>query len=199
MAQGRNTVTMNLDTTGLNSFLNELGDAVSESVRPAAQAGAQVFYDEVQRNVAKLGSKSGNLQKAIYQYFVKETSGDLNATYHVSWRKGRGFMDVDGKKVKLDAAPHGHLVEFGHKMPYRVVFDKRRNRFITLIRPEMIGKPKPNERNKAAMDAYYMPWPDGRPRETKPKPFLRPAYYAKQDEAYKAAADKLQQFISEKI
>ena len=199
MAQGRNTVSMKLDTSGLDSFLSDLGESVSEAVRPAAQAGAQVFYDEVKRNVGKLGKSTGNLDRAIYQYFSEEKSGNLNATYHVSWRKGRTSMIVDGKKIKLDAAPHGHLVEFGHKMPYRVVFDKRKQKFVTLIRPEMRGKPKPDPKNKAAMDAYFMPWPDGRPRETKPKPFLRSAYYAKQDAAFKAAADKLDQFISEKI
>jgi hypothetical protein len=91
--------------TGLNALLDELGDAVGEAVRPAAQAGAQVLYDQVKANVAGIGKVTGNLAASIYQVYSQANSQDQKrATYHVSWN--------------ASTAPHGHLVEYGHIMRY---------------------------------------------------------------------------------
>lgn len=94
-----------------HEVIGELGDEVRKAVRPAAQAGAQVIYNEVKRNVAGIGRKTGNLANAIYQAFSKDNSGELFSTYHVS---------VNHKK-----APHWHLVEYGHLMEYAAYIDAR--------------------------------------------------------------------------
>ncbi|WP_206167872.1 HK97 gp10 family phage protein [Variovorax boronicumulans] len=81
-----------------------------ELVRPAAQAGAQVYYVEVLHRVpvAATGHKRkggrvippGQLKKSIYQAYSADHSNDRQATYHISWNARK--------------APHGHLIENGH-------------------------------------------------------------------------------------
>lgn len=139
---GANTVTLTLDVDGLNSLLDDLGDAVSDSVRPAAQAGAQVFYDRAKQNVDALGRVTGNLSGAIYQAYSNDNSGQDKATYHVSWNH-----------IK---APHGQLVEYGHWQRYQVILTSKGWR--TMIRPEKQGTPKPSRRaSQEVKDAYYVP------------------------------------------
>lgn len=104
------SVTIHIPTDEIDALINGMADDVEAAVRPAAQAGAQVLYDEVKRNVAGLGRVSGNLDRAIYQAYSKDNSGPGRATYHVSW---------NAKK-----APHGHLVEYGYIQRYRVFKDK---------------------------------------------------------------------------
>jgi HK97 gp10 family phage protein len=89
--------------------LDALAIGMTAQVRPAAQAGAQVLYEEVLLRVPvskkphylKGGRivPPGALKSAIYQAFSKDNSAQLLATYHISW---------NAKK-----APHGHLVENG--------------------------------------------------------------------------------------
>src|SRR6476661_522697 len=98
------SVTISVDTGSLNSLLDELQDGVQEAVRPAAQAAAQVLYNEVKANVAKIGRKTGNLDRAIYQVFSERKSRPGVAAYDVSWNAKR--------------APHGGLVEYGHIQRY---------------------------------------------------------------------------------
>lgn len=97
------------DASGLNAGLDEIVKASEASVRVAAQAGAQVLYDETRLRapVAKRAYTNkrgkrivpGALKASIYQVYSKDNSTEQRATYHVSW---------NAKK-----APHGHLVEFG--------------------------------------------------------------------------------------
>lgn len=115
---GAATVTMSADTSGLDALLAELNSTVAGAVRPAAQSGAQVFYEEVQRNVARLGKVKGNLARAIYQAFSKDNSQDgVSATYHVSWNYKK--------------APHGRLVEYGYIAKFQRVITKS-GKWITL-------------------------------------------------------------------
>ena len=108
---------------GYDATLRQIEDAA----RPAAQAGAQVLYDEVKRNVARIRRKTGKLAASIYQVYSKSNSGQGHATYHVSW---------NAKK-----APHGHLVEFGHLQRYEVTHDPKTGRFIT-HRDRPLASPK---------------------------------------------------------
>lgn len=94
------SLTISVNTDALDNLLDALGDEAEAATRPAAQAGAQVLYDAVMRNVASLGKVTGNLGRSIYQVYSKDQSGQGHATYHVSWNH-----------VK---APHGWLVENGH-------------------------------------------------------------------------------------
>lgn len=164
--------TIKADTSGLTKYLRELGDAAEEAARPAAQAGAQVLYDEVKRNVSKIKRKTGNLASSIYQAYSQNNSGPGKATYHVSW---------NAKK-----APHGHLVEFGHLQRYEYYKDEQ-GKVRPKVRPEMQGKPRPKRGNRAAMDAYYVTLPV--PKQVAARPFVRPAQ-AKMPQAI-AAAEKV--------
>lgn len=150
-----------VDLGSLDALLSDKREKVESAVRPAAQAGAQVIYDAVKANVAAIGSKSGNLNKSIYQVFSEGNSRPGKATYHVSW---------NAKK-----APHGHLVEFGHIQRYKVYVGKD-GKWYTAVRPSMQGKPKPSRRSSQAVkDAYYVPLPT--PKQVAAKPFIRPAIY----------------------
>ena len=96
----------------LQEKLDRLVKIVAQGARPAAQAGAQVFYDEVRQRASMVGGEdahsapgtapfvqSGKLRDAIYQAYVDKESGYLNAVYRISWNKKQ--------------APHGHLLENG--------------------------------------------------------------------------------------
>ena len=103
------SVSMKFDLTAALAGIDAMGEAAKGEVRPAAQAGAQVLYEEVKARapVAKRPHKTksgriiqpGALRDSIYQVFSKDNSNATEATYHVSW---------NAKK-----APHGHLVEYG--------------------------------------------------------------------------------------
>jgi HK97 gp10 family phage protein len=112
------SVTMSVDMGEVNAWLDGMASTVEDASRPAAQAGAQVLYDEVRRNVAAIGKKSGNLERSIYQVFSKDQSAQGRATYHVSWNARK--------------APHGHLVEYGHVQRYKVVVNKKTGKWVTL-------------------------------------------------------------------
>lgn len=119
------------DGRGLHVRLDRIARAVSSAARPAAQAGAQVFYEQVKvnvpvslhphyfygRNSRKSGDRyyfdPGALRDAIYQVFVPELSGDGYAHYRISWNHLK--------------APYGHMVEFGtlHADPHPFVRSAR--------------------------------------------------------------------------
>ena len=85
------------DVDQLTSRINEMSDVIRNNVRPAAQAGAQVFYDEMKIRALTIG-KSRQLQASIYQKFVVETRQDalgLSATYHISWRKQKAKTNIN--------------------------------------------------------------------------------------------------------
>lgn len=140
------SVTMGVDLSGLDTLLEELGDAAEQAARPASQAAAQVFYDRMRSNVARIGSVSGNLAQSIYQVYSKDQSEAGRSVYHISWNASE--------------APHGGLVEYGHWQRYlaRMTPDGWR----TVVRAEMQGKPKPKRRaSQAEKDAYYVLRPGG--------------------------------------
>lgn len=128
--------------------LSQLGmaeaSAASEAAaRPAAQAGAQVFYDQVRRNVLALGRKTGKLADAIYQAHSADNSSDGHQVYHVSWNAAK--------------AKHGHLVEDGYIQRYELYRDEA-GRVRPRVRPEKQGTSPPGPRaSRAAKDAYYVP------------------------------------------
>jgi hypothetical protein len=102
--------TMSFDAGPLIAELAQFGVDARALIRPAAQAGAQVFYDEVLRRVpvaAKPHKRKGErviepgaLKRSIYQAYSTDHSNDRQATYHISWNARK--------------APHGHLIENGH-------------------------------------------------------------------------------------
>lgn len=121
---------LKLDLAGLSATLGHMAAQCEEAARPAAQAGAQVLYDEVRKNVAAIKPVTGNLARSIYQAYSQNNSGQGVATYHVSW---------NAKK-----APHGHLVEYGHLQRYKISYDPQTRRFTThkdqpLATPRQVG------------------------------------------------------------
>jgi hypothetical protein len=172
---------MGVDLGGLNRLLDSLGVAAEEAARPAAQAAAQVLYDDVNANVAKLGRVTGNLAGAVYQAFSRDNSGPGRATYHISW---------NAKK-----APHGHLVEYGFLQRY-VLYRANDGTVRPMVRPGMDGQKKPGRKaSQAVKDAYYVPLPGG-PRQIPAHPFVRPAV-AKFRQAAAAAETELLRYMNE--
>ena len=166
------SMSISLDIKGLG--LDDLDAAALEAVRPAAQAGAQVFYDQVKANVSRLRRVTGNLDSAIYQAFMDGASSPSLASYRVSWNKSK--------------APHGHLVEFGYLQRYEIARDER-GRMFPMVRPEMQGKPKPKRSApQAVKDAYYVPRKGG-PKQIPGKAFIRSAA-SKAPQARQAMADR---------
>lgn len=101
---------IHVDLSSLVDGLEEFAAEAELAARPAAQAGAEVLYQVVKANVARLGRVTGNLGSAIYQAYSHDHSTWGKATYHISWNHRK--------------APHGHLVEFGHLQRYRVILTK---------------------------------------------------------------------------
>lgn len=170
---------IDVDLGGVNSLLARLSSDMEGATRAASQAAAQVLYDDVKRNVAKIGKVTGNLDKSIYQVYSKRQSSENKAVYEVSWNKR--------------TAPHGRLVEYGHIQRY-VVRQSNDGKFHTLVRPGMEGKPKPSRRaSQAVKDAYYVL--RSTPLQIAAKPFMRPAMM-KFNQAMDAAADKLVEIMN---
>ncbi len=154
-----NTFKMTVNLSSFGQAMGKLAKGMDDAVRPAAQAGSQVLYDEVVKNVAAIGVKTGNLKRSIYQVYSAQNDNKKKALYYISW---------NSKK-----APHGWLVEYGHIQRYQVYVNKR-GEWKTMVRPEMRGKPKPETKNRAVLDAYYVPRKNG-PVQWLAKSFIRNA------------------------
>lgn len=111
------TFKITVDLAGMDQAIDGIAADAEAAARPAAQAVAQVLYEEVQRNVARIKRHTGNLASSIYQAFSADNSRQGQATYHVSWNARK--------------APHGHLVEFGHLQRYEITYDPKTRRFTT--------------------------------------------------------------------
>ena len=112
------------EITGLDAALDALKLKAEQAIRPAAQAGAQVYYDAVKATVpvskeghwfqgtsargkstpeskraASYWFESGSLKGAIYQVYSKDSSSKTNAEYQVAWNHRKvpyGFMVAMG-------------------------------------------------------------------------------------------------------
>lgn len=103
-------VSLNFDDSALQAQLNALQEKLQETARPAAQAGAQVLYEEVRLRApvskqthSTKGKRQtyqpGNLRSAIYQVYSKSNSNETKATYQVSYNQKKAF--------------YGRFIEFG--------------------------------------------------------------------------------------
>lgn len=172
-------MTIRADLQGLGALLADLGDELKAAARPAAQAAAQVFYDEAKRNVQALGRITGRLDRAVYQKHVDEEAAAGRSYYRISWNK--------------KTAPHGHLVEAGYVQRYATYVGKD-GKWHLAVRPEARGKPKP-ARNapQSVRDAYYV-LRKGGPVQIPGKAFIRRAA-TKHPQALDAAEKVLQQYL----
>ena len=170
----------------IGGLIRELRYGIANAVRPAAQAGAQVLYDSAKDNVARIATKTGRLSKSIYQRFMEKESiehpdgGYIKAVYEVSYR--------------ASDAPHALWLEYGFVMRYQSVQLKDGD-YITLIRPEAVGKKRPGRRaSQADKDAYYVKRKKG-PLHVAAQPFMRPVKY-KIPVAKKAITSKFTELVN---
>jgi len=131
-------INMDLDLTAVTQQIDNIKKAAEKAIRPAAQAGAQVYYAEVKLR-AKRGNEvrhlkggrtrpAGLLASSIYQVYSKDNSDAQHATYHISWN--------------ARIAPHGHLVEMGTsrapKSPFvRPAYEAMKNAAAAAVNAEL--------------------------------------------------------------
>ncbi|WP_367847005.1 HK97-gp10 family putative phage morphogenesis protein [Rhodoferax sp. WC2427] len=110
---------MSFDDADLLAQLDALGGGLQATVRPVAQAGAQVFYEEV-RLRAPVGTKvhgykgkpkafaPGNLRDAIYQVYSKDRSVEGKAYYQISFNRKKAYYGgfVEHGTAKTPAQPY---------------------------------------------------------------------------------------------
>lgn len=148
------------DLAAFDAVLDADAEAVEAALRPAAQAGVQLVYDEIKRNVAALGRKTGRLDASIYQAFSTKSQTPGKVVYHASWNHRK--------------AKHGHLIEYGFLQRY-VMYQGNDGQVRLMVRPGLEGTPRPPRRaSQAEKDAYYVPLPGG-PRHVPAKAFVRRA------------------------
>lgn len=112
-------LTLDINLDGINAEIDAIKAKAEAAIRPAAQAGAQVYYQAVlaatpvskaghwfhgtsfKRTGQKYWFESGSLKKAVYQVFSKDNSNKTHAEYQVAWNH---------RKV-----PYGFMVAFGTK------------------------------------------------------------------------------------
>lgn len=93
---------------------------VERAIRPSAFAASDAFYKQVVINVNKIGKKTGNLRRSIYQVYSESASSAPQGgkqVYHISWN--------------WRTAPHGGLVEFGHFKRYATYFNEKSGKWVT--------------------------------------------------------------------
>ena len=96
-------LTAEFNGAGIEAHYAQLQAKVGAAIRPAAQAGAQVLYDEVRLRAPRSDKphstkgkrytfQPGNLQRAIYQAYATSQSVDgAVAVYDISWNKSKAF------------------------------------------------------------------------------------------------------------
>lgn len=106
-------LTVDIDLSAINAQIDGIKAKAEAAIRPAAQAGAQVYYEAVLAStpVSKAGHwfhgtsfkktgrkywfESGSLKKAVYQVYSKDSSSQTHAEYQVAWNHRKvpyGFM-----------------------------------------------------------------------------------------------------------
>lgn len=153
----------------LSSFSEHVSGKILRSV---AHAGAEVLYNELKLRTPI--TKTGNLNAAIYQYFDKRRGTDHRSIYWVGVNKAK--------------APHWHNVEYGHM----------RVNVLIPIRPGMVVKP----------GVKVVQGRDGRsyiatrerlpaPIQVPARPYLRPTWDAKAQEAVNAMTRRFYEKVRE--
>lgn len=112
-------LTFDMNTGGIEAALDGIKAKASAAIRPAAQAGAQIYYDAVKAapnmpvsgkghwfhgtsfktSGTKYWFESGSLKNAVYQVYSKDNSNASKAEYQVAWNHRKvpyGFMVAGG-------------------------------------------------------------------------------------------------------
>ncbi len=177
---------LTFDLSEVYAKLEGMEAKIDAAIRPAAQAGAQVLYEEARRNAPV---KTGRLRDAIYQKFVEEESGPKKATYKVSWRTGMGSS-------ALPSAPHGHWFEYGWWQRYEMAKNEAGDFIGPMRQPGTENMKKPGKyASQAVKDAYWVPKKGG-PVWHVPVGMMRKAWESKRGAAIAAIEAKLVEEIS---
>lgn len=123
---------MPVDLKGWFTALDRIAGAKESLARRMGVTGSEIWRDEARMRAPVGdhidGSKNpGLLRDSIRHAFNKRDSNSNRFVYSVSWNHRR--------------APHGHLIEFGHWMPYMYGTDGLGNFWTYKDRP-MPGGPK---------------------------------------------------------
>lgn len=110
-------LTFDAEVIGLDAAFDGIKAKAAAAIRPAAQAGAQVYYNAVKAltpvsekghwfhgtsyktSGTKYWFESGSLKNAIYQVYSKDSSNASKAEYQVAWNHRKvpyGFMVTIG-------------------------------------------------------------------------------------------------------
>ena len=133
------SLSVKFDTSKIKARLDKLGKTAEVAARPAAQAGIQVYYDEVKTRTPvgqsvhytkgkKQAFKPGNLRDSIYQAYADKESQDGLAVYRVSYNKRKAFYGrfVERGTSKMAAKPF-----------IRPAYDAKRGEAIEAARKEL--------------------------------------------------------------
>lgn len=106
------------NSEAIQKRLDGLVARATDNLRPAAQAGAQAFYEEVKARAPvgqsvhhtkgkKQTFQPGNLRASIYQAYADGESTDRKAVYRVAWNKKKAFYGrfVEHGTSKMAAQP----------------------------------------------------------------------------------------------
>jgi HK97 gp10 family phage protein len=159
----------------LADALKELPANISKNVlRSAVGAGAAVVRVEAKNNALAM-KKTGTLARSIYQKQIRELSGPEKQTFFVGARSGKLYQKVGKKGVNKDAY-YARWVELGH-------FSRPSKANKKLLRKA--GRFEAQNINLAvAVESGVIHWIPARP-------FLRPAFDVKKEQAVEAIGQKI--------
>lgn len=113
-----------------HAFKRLKGEVRESLGRRMAVAGARVLRDAARANARTPGGpwgaeRRGLWARAMYVAYDRKNSTGTEFTYNVSWKRRNGRVRKKpsaeaGGEDSVPAAPHGHLLEFGHWQPYKV-------------------------------------------------------------------------------
>jgi hypothetical protein len=187
-------IRVEFDMTSLNEQLDRLQATVTEALKPAAQAGAQVLYNEVRLRALTVGG-SRELQASIYQKYLPESSVEGRAAYAISWRKQVAPVNIKtgpNPEAGMPYSTKGYLIEYGHTQRYATYIGSD-GEWHTAVQPSQRGKklPKGKSKNRAAKDAHFVLRAGG-PVRVPARSFLRSSFEAKKHEALEAVYKEMQ-------
>jgi hypothetical protein len=180
-------------TDDFTKQLKKLGDGIKTHVaRSTARAGALAYYQTLLDNTP-IGP-TGNLHRSAYHAYADDASTANYKEYQVGFRGNYGKKQTKQNEGAA-RSNHLHLVEFGHIVRYAYKKDKNTGEWITLVRPQKMGTPRPNPQtaSQAEMDAYYIPLK--RPFQIPGKGFVRRSF----DQAKALAPMAMEKRASERL
>jgi HK97 gp10 family phage protein len=171
----------------LNAALADLPRNIGRNVlRGAVRAGAVVVRDEAKVRAPVV---TGQLRRALYMKQIREQSNALRQVFYVGVRAGKAYRNLTtkgGKDRSMDAY-YAKFVEYGH-------FSRRSTgRGFAKIGYRRSDR---GQRNNELLAGEVQ---SGAVRWIAARPFMRPAWDARKEDALKALAAYLEQRIPQEV